>query len=915
MAKQTQVAFKGIQRAIPQNNMPDGACQEIINLRPRKGCWRPIAEKKIHKSIDVSAYSKVFLHDIEGGLITGESNWIGLKNLSDHSEVYLINQNTGAATVINNNLDSSIPVNVVFLKRTMLITTGTGILIYIWSSGQYAPLSSLPVPDIDITVVNNEKQVCDESNTFNGVLGYYFSKLNSISASSGKMYGSIMYISAYRLFDGSYILPSIPRYVEISNTGELLYRNPDGGSMADAQWRFEFYAANIKATINNELYNQVNEGTKDLIESVCLFATRATSLHKIEQDIMTDQQMWNYLSKPFKDMFTVSDKFKKMAESAGWYKIHEFPFEEVASGTGRKTMDVDTTDFYQDYATRDTLPTDQFTHHFNVAKSAYVYNDRLHILNIKTSLGLPYVIWPDSNSTWGIYREIDGFITIWLKSTLGKAIRKSSVKIPVYRQSTLIFEQFVEYGLAYDRLQQVIVTDPNAYINEITVDNGMGGTSIEYQVYYRSFTSSDEYFVLPEIVGYNDSRAYKMQIAVNTGSGIVKLFEETLTKNSMMNFATWNTSTFSSDQASTTANFIVRSLALTSVTEIATVPAEITLPFDTNRLQVSEIQNPLIYPTKNSYQIGTGEGLSLAAGSEPLSTGQFGQFPLQVFTSKGIWALEIGTGDVLYTNILPVNAEVINNADNIVPIGSGVVYTTETGLYLINGRQVVELAEIIENQFDLPTLLSSVEIGTLLSDSKHVPGLHDSLSSVNFLDYLLSSTVGYDHLNKELVVTNSDYQYSYIYSFESSSWFKISKSYRMLVNNYPKLLGVTGTNVESISEELNTNAVECLVISAAQHFEAQDTFKKVERAVLRCKLITDTGKYSGVYLFASDDLLTWEITTGKQRTGSDLKDLMIQRSHGTSKFYAFVFAGKLFTDSEIKQIDMIYNIKWNNRLR
>jgi len=104
-------------------------------------------------------------------------------------------------------------------------------------------------------------------------------------------------------------------------------------------------------------------------------------------------------------------------------------------------------------------------------------------------------------------------------------------------------------------------------------------------------------------------------------------------------------------------------------------------------------------------------------------------------------------------------------------------------------------------------------------------------------------------------------------------------------------------------------------MSSAQGLEAPDAFKKIERAIFRTKFSTDVNCQAGFYLFASDDLYTWQFITGKQKTGTRVKDLLIQRSHGSAKFYAFIFCGRIYTNSEIKQIELIYNIRWNNRLR
>jgi len=162
MAQQKSIGFKGIQRALPQSLMPDGACQEVINLRPRKGAWRPVGEKKELYSSSFTyldepitfAKNEIFLHDIEGGLNEGLPNWIGIKSIyidptldidgnpidaywGDLAEAYLINPFTGFCTMISREWQSQI-VGIVFLKRTMIVSTNIGVNVYLYSSGTYS---------------------------------------------------------------------------------------------------------------------------------------------------------------------------------------------------------------------------------------------------------------------------------------------------------------------------------------------------------------------------------------------------------------------------------------------------------------------------------------------------------------------------------------------------------------------------------------------------------------------------------------------------------------------------------------------------------------------------------------------------------------------------------------------------------
>ena len=937
MAELKTIEYSGINRAVPQSMALDGSCQEIINARKRKGCWRPVGVKLPYlingNAVDIpEQIDEVYLHDIENGRIPGEPNWIGYDNATGN--VYLLDPThtdalIGEYTPIVTITDKS-NVSIVFLKRTMIICSGDGVKVFLYNGDKapyYFETAALPVPDVDLEktgivsktteheVLQSHKEVATSS------LGHFFETINTESQQNGKLFGSIMYITAYRLFDGSFILPSIPRYFEISNGGSMKFTNgyDTGNYYAD----MTFNLAGLKATINNELYPESIGESKALVDSICVFATKATPLHQIDETTITEQLMIKNIpangghtvskTKLFKEIFPVNTEFSKLAASASWYKIHEFNFEEVVGKSGRTTKEIDLKGYYQDYATRQTLTPDQFTHHSLAARSALVYNDRLHLLNIKTSFGKPYVQWEDINADLGIGSTTVGSISVWLKTSLGEAVVTGPINVPGFIATTEVMgtvyltEEQAQTELLVHESEMV---PGSGYIyNELRFDG-----SETWQARWKvSLGTGGTNAILPSVVGYNDTRAYKIQIIVDGKL----LLSASLQKNDLMNFAYWHNTTFLPDELSTTANYQPVSKDFAALSFPAAPVVEKGLVFDTNRLQVSEIQNPLIFPAKYSYQIGTGDGLTMAAGSEPLSTGQFGQFPLQVFTTKGIWALEIGLDDVLYQNVLPVSAEVIENRKNVISVGSGVVYSTHNGLFVLNGRQSTQLSEIVEGKPAIAHLIG--EINTLIDPGEQnthfTKGLSETLSTVDFLTYLQNSSIGFDYDNHELIVTNANYRFSYIYSFESQRWFKISKSFTKLINSYPKLLGVTTDSIVSISQESESQEVQVMFITNAQSFDAPDSYKMLDRFIQRIKFGSEYSKVTGIYLFASDDLVTWQLMVGRQREGSYIKDLVVQRTHGSARHFVIILNGTMKSDSEIKQIETLVKIKWNNRLR
>lgn len=959
-----QIQIKGINRALPQADVPDGYCQEIINARIRKGCWRPIpAKTSLGSSVftynsSAIVFDAIYLHDIEGGIISGQPNWIGYKLDTNHGDLYLINPTTGVCTLLesgmNTGTNNDFDITVSFLKRFMLVATGEGLFMYLFvtgSPGSYSKVQALPVPQVDMVKSNlitmkypqfdisrwdNNTNITEKQAACDSLLGNYYATLNAQSSLEGRLFGSIMYMAAYRLFDGSYILPSVPRYFEISNAGIVVADN-GGGSGNYGAW-MELSMAGIRASINNS-YSAFTQ-TKDLVESICVFATKVTPQHKIDETTITPTKVVvpntdsTYNKTLFSTFFPLNPEFPKLAESEGWYKIHEFRFDTVVDATERLFADVDTKGYYQDYATREALPADSFSHHSIVARSLYTYNDRLHACGIKTLYGDAYAIWPKfvPGYDMGIENQ-EGKVIVWLKTSLGEAVVVTDIDIPTYLTATDTAVNYASQAAADAALIYGKANPPPNYVtgsafwkrknipaaNPDVVDLAHVTTvdtpNVEsWDVCYRTTLGATPYVINPSVIGYNDSRAYRMMITYNSGGTEKVLIDQPLKKNIGLNFAYYHSTEFDALNLSTTKNYkeLIRLPAVLTIN--ATVPTAVLTPFDGNRIQVSEIQNPLVYPAKNSYQVGTGDILGVAAGSEPLSLGQFGQFPLQVFTTKGIWAMEIGSGDILYSNILPVNGEVADNAKNIIPLMGGVLYSTVRGLFVINGRQVVQLSEIIEGSIET-SLTGSAEIQTLITDSKFTSGLSSALSDIDFLTYLASSSVGYDQINKELIVTNSAKGYSYIYSFESKSWFKVSGSYSLLINNWPKLYGVTATNVMDLSTEATSGYVDVMIISCCQSFEMPGILKKINRMILRSKITTDTDKQVGLYLFATDDAETYQLITGQQRTGTGLKDLVLSRSAGSAKFYVFVINGRVNINSEIDTIDLLAVPKWNNRLR
>jgi len=123
-----------------------------------------------------------------------------------------------------------------------------------------------------------------------------------------------------------------------------------------------------------------------------------------------------------------------------------------------------------------------------------------------------------------------------------------------------------------------------------------------------------------------------------------------------------------------------------------------------NKLKVSALNNPTYFPAVQTYVPSNGRIKALRSATAALSSGQFGQFPLYVFTEEGVHALSVGQSTV-YSNSSPVTRDVCSNTKSICSTDNAVVFATQSSLMLISGAQTKNISEDIEGY--LPTTPSS----------------------------------------------------------------------------------------------------------------------------------------------------------------------------------------------------------------
>lgn len=203
-----------------------------------------------------------------------------------------------------------------------------------------------------------------------------------------------------------------------------------------------------------------------------------------------------------------------------------------------------------------------------------------------------------------------------------------------------------------------------------------------------------------------------------------------------------------------------------------------------NKLMVSQSDNPFYFPIKDRYTFQS-RVLGVAIATTALSQGQFGQFPLYVFTEDGVWAMETAA-DGSFVTSKPLSRDVCINPDSITSIDNAVIFVTAKGVMLLQGSQVVNISPFMNGRHYSINESSRERIGrTEFADL--IPVLEDSTP---FMGFMKEASVAYDYQGKRLVFIKKDEDYQYVYKLDTQTWHKTAYGIDLLapINSYPECL-------------------------------------------------------------------------------------------------------------------------------
>jgi hypothetical protein len=516
--------------------------------------------------------------------------------------------------------------------------------------------------------------------------------------------------------------------------------------------------------------------------------------------------------------------------------------------------------------------------------------------------------------------------------------------------TSLLFKGYSggDYGGEDDSFASLIA---QCYVVYLRTEDGEKAVCSDWSSVYRLNSGTNRYYLkLPTLVSYPDYRAYKAVLYLRKQGKVYKFREYDLTANKDHNFSYYYIYAFSSIMDNTlllpttlspkTGTGSDYSVLLSDATiqlpsDLSTLGLEETVfPATDNAIRtvnntaVSALHLPMFYPVKHYNIVGNRRVIGFSVNNLSIDATNFGIYPVFVFSENGIYAMELGTGDVLVTRIVPLSGDVCIDKNSITNIGGATLFASKDGLRILQGQRSQKLTGMLEHY-----------TGNPLSGNRHFEalltkyGLNGLISDYGDFQHFLHGAKSYLHYKEnEVVVTNEAYPYSYVLHLPKTSEgggiriSKIAERYYNILNDYPNAYGTNadGSVIYDIgSEQLaaGSSSKQDVFVQTNAFKLGTDEFEMIRRMIARIRLSALTGEQRmGAYLFVSNDTRKWAWVDGCEITAQNApqgaQNFAPLRCPASVKYGMLVIAGAMDSvQDSLTHVSVDYEKRYENKIR
>lgn len=905
-----KIAFKGIDRRRDAGVYSDGELMEAVNVRIKDGLVEAVGSVVDIASFGSILMKGVWFHKMAGRIVVitedGDVMVCSDDLPSDGETVRDLTAGAGALEKLTGITGAS---GVEFLGVLACFTTESGMVYAFWNGERYEVLGNAPeLPKLSVAIsAKTIGLVTDEDYYFysqsdkslyasyvaSGFIDNCISQLNE----EGYHVGPVLVRYALRLSSGDYIMQSMPMYYgPDDNYEETCSIGTESGSRNTVSCTLS-----TKIPVTYDAYDSIkNNGVlvntdkspifagalgwkysfsldslaeikrwKHLVVGVDIFMA---PLHYAKKKDMTDGGGYRYTKYTILDGSNLNapDKCKETAEAYLFYKVAEYDID------GNLTWEIEDVSA-DNLAVQSTLTDDNYSHNRYIPQTQCVYNSYLHIANLKERLFDGYS---------------EGFLLSYTPSDSMLKSAYTTRKVNVY---------------------VTLETDDGVRTVRQTADVGFPITS--------------------PFFGYPDSRATTMIMTYRDGEKLYKK-EFKLTQHKYLNFAYWCSGSIIQGTSYSSGRRGYYEFYATDTSDFTAVSDDENVSYSEaeswtdrkNVMKVSALNNPLSFPDSKTYLIGNGEITGLRSNSVALSQGQHGQHPLYVFCSDGIWNMTVGTDGVSYKAQDTLRRDVALNG-NIISTDENVVFCSDRGIIELHGAEARLLSGPLDGH--LPSCMDDAllqKISAIGWDGT------DVRSSVIFREYLKNARLGYNYRDNEIIVSNTQYSYSYIYGIAGGAWTKRTVTPQLFTNSYPEPYAVVDGKLADLRSDDVTKS-NILLITRPMKLTSDD-LKRVSQIALRCVIHSYDGELylrgeklmlrgdtigitsrSGLYLLGSMDGEQYTLL-GRVERKCDVRNMVSGMIRSKAyRFYVVALAGGMRTDTSVNFAEFTIEEVFGNRLR
>ena len=886
-----KIQLRGISRSPSDRMTEDGGVAESLNVQLNDSEIAPsfipedvTASLGIAEDVDAT---KIFIHKNIGyaNVIAQENDEIYAHIKGEEHLLFTLKPNAVAEISAVGNI--------------LIITTGEEIAYFLWRNNEYALIGDqLPVPRIQIEAIGNDDDVFrgnttdkiyldtsgkevgrmaiatfdkdvwgkaakgvaeteEQNNYLQEVNRDLWAGIQQLKEKIGKWgYFSCPRLVRYavRLYDGSYVHHSVPILVGpganewVSVTGS---KTDTSSVVSSLKYTINLYYKAIAKLIEWDV-----EGWEDIIAGVDIFISTDITYPMIGQEFETcDDGGGNIYFKGHDDSYELTKQ--EILSKVNFYRIESIAVNDLQSLRNGLDLHRDN-DVEKDETLilKERLTSDYMTSHRVIPSSMNTFNNRLLINASKVELPQPYSLLN------GLFSDVN-------------AVNKNTSDYDSPKTYQMRFHIRRNNGEEYT----IMARSPEGTYDLITpfVTNG-APSQLETTFYARPMAW----------IAYPDPNCYGVEIYL--GSGDIEWIDMYQHPALSCSYAFLGLETFWENGGQVAGDQLYDYEEHTS--------------YDvSNQIMLSALSNPFVFPASQRYTLQA-RVLGTAIATTALSQGQFGQFPLYVFTEDGIWAMETAA-DGTFTKSSPVTRDVCVNPDSITVLDNAIVFVSDKGAMMLQGSQVANLSPYMNGRHY--QIENSVR--TIIEKQDFFCDLLPALSDhTHFLAFVKEATVAYDYAGRRLVFIKKDEKYQYIYKLDTQTWHKAAYGIDLIapINSYPECL-VQGkkdgqTRIYDLSTILDAAESKTPIrgVIATRPFDLgePDVFKTITDVRIRGQFPKGAVKF--ILLGSNDGINFATVSTLRGRAW---------------KLFRMVILADLAPTERISWVDIMYDTKFTNKLR